>query len=122
MGLVRGRKMGILSQQFGAGQYPAEYNPRVHGPYNPGTYYGKDLAFKDVKIGEMGAWIGRRSFHPLAIGRAMGRCWSRYQIKWFMARTPALAPPVQFCALLIGWFFIDTWKHRYHHCAVKYHW
>ena len=22
-------------------QYPKEYNPRVHGPYNPARYYGK---------------------------------------------------------------------------------
>lgn len=22
-------------------EYPKEYNPRVHGPYNPAQYYGK---------------------------------------------------------------------------------
>lgn len=22
-------------------EYPKEYNPRVHGPYNPARYYGK---------------------------------------------------------------------------------
>ena len=29
---------GVVS--FGAGRYPAEYNPKVHGPYNPGKWYG----------------------------------------------------------------------------------
>lgn len=23
------------------GDYPAEYNPKVHGPYDPARYYGK---------------------------------------------------------------------------------
>ena len=25
----------------GIGETPAEYNVKVHGPYNPGTFYGK---------------------------------------------------------------------------------
>ena len=23
------------------GEYPKEYNPKIHGPYNPSVYYGK---------------------------------------------------------------------------------
>lgn len=23
------------------GEYPVEYNPKVHGPYDPARYYGK---------------------------------------------------------------------------------
>lgn len=23
------------------GEYPAEYNPKVHGPYDPARFYGK---------------------------------------------------------------------------------
>lgn len=26
---------------MGLGEYPAEYNPKVHGPYDPARYYGK---------------------------------------------------------------------------------
>jgi F-type H+-transporting ATPase subunit f len=41
--------------------YPKEYNPRVHGPYNPATYYGpKTQAFSEVKLGEVGKWFGQR--------------------------------------------------------------
>ena len=25
---------------FGLGELPKEYNPKVHGPYDPATYYG----------------------------------------------------------------------------------
>lgn len=24
-------------------EYPKEYNPRVHGPYNPARYYGNGM-------------------------------------------------------------------------------
>ena len=26
-------------------EYPKDYNPRVHGPYNPARYYGKRKRF-----------------------------------------------------------------------------
>lgn len=26
---------------MGFGDYPAEYNPKVHGPYDPARFYGK---------------------------------------------------------------------------------
>lgn len=26
-------------------EYPKEYNPKVHGPYNPARYYGKRTQF-----------------------------------------------------------------------------
>lgn len=25
---------------MGIGDYPAEYNPKIHGPYDPARYYG----------------------------------------------------------------------------------
>merc|ERR1712029_503483 len=43
------------------GKYPREYNPKVHGPYWPGRYYGKpDTKFADVKLGDLFSWIARR--------------------------------------------------------------
>lgn len=30
---------------MGFGDYPADYNPRVHGPYDPARYYGKGKWF-----------------------------------------------------------------------------
>lgn len=26
---------------MGFGEYPADYNPKVHGPYDPARFYGK---------------------------------------------------------------------------------
>lgn len=31
---------------MGIGDYPAEYNPKVHGPYDPARYYGKGKFLK----------------------------------------------------------------------------
>jgi len=27
-------------QKMAFGDYPAEYNPKIHGPYDPARYYG----------------------------------------------------------------------------------
>lgn len=31
------------------GDYPAEYNPKVHGPYDPARFYGKGKLFFERK-------------------------------------------------------------------------
>lgn len=36
------------------GDYPVDYNPKVHGPYDPARYYGKpDTPLSQVKLGEV---------------------------------------------------------------------
>lgn len=30
------------------GDYPKEYNPAVHGPYDPARYYGKRKCFDEI--------------------------------------------------------------------------
>lgn len=32
------------------GRPPQQYNPNVHGPYNPGTYYGKGIIIFKIKF------------------------------------------------------------------------
>ena len=31
----------LFRQKFRIGEYPPEYNPKIHGPYYPSRYYGK---------------------------------------------------------------------------------
>ncbi|XP_035228303.1 putative ATP synthase subunit f, mitochondrial [Stegodyphus dumicola] len=58
----------------GFGRYPAGYNERVHGPYDPSVYYGKkDIPLSEVKIGELGSWLARRNKSPSAMIGAMSR-------------------------------------------------
>ncbi|KAA3681495.1 F-type H+-transporting ATPase subunit f [Paragonimus westermani] len=56
------------------GLLPKEYNVRVHGAYFPGYYYGKpDTPLLDVKLGELPAWLSRRSRNPADWARAISR-------------------------------------------------
>lgn len=84
------------------GDYPAEYNPKVHGPYDPARYYGKreftnllnnicyitrrdqkyfltmssflaDTPFGQVKLSELGSWFARRNKGPSAFAGLFSR-------------------------------------------------
>jgi len=50
----------IASFKMGIGDYPAEYNPKVHGPYDPARYYGTpDKPFGQLKLGEVTIFFSR---------------------------------------------------------------
>merc|ERR1711976_209416 len=106
----------------GIGEYPAEYNPRIHGPYNPATNYGKaDLRLSQVKVGELGAWLGRRHYNPLAMSRAVARGFHRWGQTWLLAKKPSFAGYGQFALALSVFFYITTYGLTKHHRHVKYH-
>merc|ERR1712215_76487 len=113
---------GPIDTIFGIGCYPKEYNPKVHGAFNAAVYYGKpDTPFKDVKLGELGAWIDRRQLSgiPSAISRASARYMNKYVELW----KPSHVPVVHWCAsaMFIYWAMQAAWlrNHRHHkyHCA-----
>lgn len=80
---------------MGFGDYPAEYDPKIHGPYDPARYYGKgklenyvltvwiryvtyfspiaDKPFGELKLSEIGSWIGRRNKSPNAFIGSISR-------------------------------------------------
>lgn len=90
------------SKFWGAGHYPKEYNPKVHGPYYPFRFYGKrkcvcrmnvtikcifnvrsnftvifccsaEKSIWDLKVSEIPAFLSRRNAHPMAVAGAMSR-------------------------------------------------
>lgn len=80
---------------MGFGDYPAEYDPKIHGPYDPARYYGKgklenstvnmqvhyvtlflsiaDKPFGELKLSEIGEWFGRRNKSPNAVVGTISR-------------------------------------------------
>lgn len=83
------------------GNYPAEYNRAVHGPYDPSRFYGKgkfkvvsitictynlffpaDTPLANVKLNELGAWFNRRNLHPGAMVQACSRAYARYLTRY----------------------------------------
>merc|ERR1711913_77900 len=76
-----------LRKMFGIGELPKDYNPKVHGPYDPAIYYGpRDKAFGDVKISELPGWLARRSKTPVGMGRAMSRAYWRWSHKYVLPK------------------------------------
>lgn len=37
-------------EKMAFGDYPAEYNPKVHGPYDPARYYGKGKIINKKRV------------------------------------------------------------------------
>ncbi|XP_015915281.1 putative ATP synthase subunit f, mitochondrial [Parasteatoda tepidariorum] len=105
------------------GRLPAEYNVRKHGPYDPSVFYGKkDTPFGEVKLGELGSWVGRRQKNPAAIMRAVGRAWWRWQFKYLQPRNAKLVPLIQCVVGIMALFYVINYEHLKYHCHYKYHW
>ncbi|XP_076345263.1 ATP synthase, subunit F [Tachypleus tridentatus] len=108
---------------MGFGDYPAEYNPKVHGPYDPARYYGKaDIPFGEVKVGELGQWILRRNKSPGAVTGVISRAWWRWQHKYIQPKHAGLAGIIQLCLGCIGFFYVINYPKLRHHRNYKYHW
>nr|ACO15294.1 ATP synthase subunit f, mitochondrial [Caligus clemensi] len=108
---------------LGLGELPAEYNRAVHGPYDPAVYYGKkDTKFGDVKLKELPSWLSRRSFSPVAMGRAMSRGYWRWAHKFYFPRNAGAAAIIQVIAATSLVSYIVNFKRISHHKNRKYHW
>ncbi|CAL8078960.1 unnamed protein product [Calicophoron daubneyi] len=104
------------------GLLPKEYNARVHGPYFPGYYYGKpDTPIWDVKLGDLKAWVSRRSRSPVDMGRAISRFAWRYSFRWFAAKKLTLAPVFQVAALIAFVRYMSDYGEHQNERHSKYH-
>ncbi|KAL1117425.1 hypothetical protein AAG570_004751 [Ranatra chinensis] len=93
------------------GDYPAEYNPKVHGPYDPARYYGKpDTAFGQVKLGDLGKWLMRRNKSPFAVAGAMSRGFWRWQHKYVQPKRTGMAPLMQIAFGFMAVFYVLNYK------------
>ncbi|OQV11599.1 putative ATP synthase subunit f, mitochondrial [Hypsibius exemplaris] len=107
---------------FGIGAYPVEFNRRIHGPYDPARFYGKPVTpFGQVKIGELPAWLSRRSLNPVAMSRAVSRGYWRWFHKYVAVRYGTAAPYVQFAVGLSALFYCINYKTIRLHSQAKYH-
>ncbi|XP_057381507.1 putative ATP synthase subunit f, mitochondrial [Daphnia carinata] len=105
------------------GEYPAGYNPKVHGPYDPARFYGKaDTALANVKLGELGAWLGRRNLSLGGIAGGFSRGFWRWQHKYLQPKKVGIAPFVQLTVGSMIFFYALNYGKMKHHRNVKYHW
>merc|ERR1712034_169318 len=106
----QGKMVGFI------GRYPKEFNPKVHGPFVTGRFYGKpDTAFSDVKLGELGKWLSRRDMGPGSGARALGRLYGRWMHRWMWVKKPTFAPLAQVSfAFAVGYYYM------FYHAMIKY--
>uniref|UniRef100_A0A336JVX2 CSON009990 protein n=1 Tax=Culicoides sonorensis TaxID=179676 RepID=A0A336JVX2_CULSO len=104
------------------GDYPAEYNPKVHGPYDPARYYGKpDTPFSQVKLSELGEWFSRRNKSPQAVAGAVSRAFWRWQHAYAQPRRAGIAPVFQVIVGSMIFFYCINYGKLRHHRNYKYH-
>ncbi|XP_050315206.1 putative ATP synthase subunit f, mitochondrial [Anthonomus grandis grandis] len=107
---------------WGFGDYPPEYNPKVHGPYDPARYYGKaDVPFGQVKLGEIGGWLARRNKNPRALVSAVSRAYWRWSHKYVQPKRAGIAPFLQVLFGAMGTFYFLNYHRISQHRNYKYH-
>mmetsp|Transcript_31457 Transcript_31457/g.51903 ORF Transcript_31457/g.51903 Transcript_31457/m.51903 type:complete len:126 (+) Transcript_31457:75-452(+) len=125
MGFITGLGNALYNtgEKFGLGQLPKEYNPKVHGPYDPAIYYGpRDTPLSQVKVGELPAWLARRSKNPIDWTRAGSRAYWRWAHKYAMPKYCGMVPFFQVFAFSMTFFYIMNSPNISHHKNHKYHW
>eukprot|EP00095_Tigriopus_kingsejongensis_P005509 snap_masked-scaffold1966_size23764-processed-gene-0.3 protein:Tk05509 transcript:snap_masked-scaffold1966_size23764-processed-gene-0.3-mRNA-1 annotation:"leucine-rich repeat-containing protein 47" len=110
-------------KMLGFGELPKEYNLKIHGPYDPATYYGpKDTPLSQVKLGELPGWFARRSKNPVDWGRAVSRSYWRWSHKFVHPKYAGITPLFQVaCAASLFYYAINYTKIK-HHRNFKHHW
>ncbi|KAL1494143.1 hypothetical protein ABEB36_009788 [Hypothenemus hampei] len=104
------------------GQYPPEYDPKIHGPYDPARFYGKpDTPFGQVKLNEVGSWLARRNKSPQAIVGAISRAYWRWQHKYVQPKRAGIAPFLHIVFGSMTFFYILNYPRISHHKNYKYH-
>nr|ABI52735.1 mitochondrial ATP synthase F chain [Argas monolakensis] len=104
------------------GDYPAEYNPKVHGPYDPARYYGKpDVPFSELRLTEVAAWFGRRRKSPQALVGAMSRAYWRWQHKYVLPKRAGFPAIGQLLVGLCTFFYAINYSKLKHHRRFRYH-
>ncbi|XP_018323983.1 putative ATP synthase subunit f, mitochondrial [Agrilus planipennis] len=107
---------------MGFGDYPVEYDPKVHGPYDPARYYGKaDTPLSQVKLGELSAWFARRNKSPQAIAGAISRAYWRWNHKYFLPKRNGIAPYFQVITASMIFFYVINYGKIRKHKNYRYH-
>ncbi|ENN74885.1 putative ATP synthase subunit f, mitochondrial [Dendroctonus ponderosae] len=104
------------------GQYPIEYDPKIHGPYDPARFYGKpDTPFGQLKLSEVGSWLGRRDKSPRAVVGAISRAYWRWQHKYVQPKRAGIAPFLQVVVGCMGIFYVFNYDKISRHRNYKHH-
>ncbi|CRK88305.1 CLUMA_CG002084, isoform A [Clunio marinus] len=118
------------------GDYPPEYNPKIHGVYDPARYYGKlfhicqhkfiflnsaDTPFGQLKLGEVLDWFKRRNKTPSAFIGACSRGYWRWQHKYCQPKRAGIVPFCHTMGCSMLFLYIVNYGNIKLHRNYKYH-
>ncbi|THK32918.1 putative ATP synthase subunit f, mitochondrial [Diachasma alloeum] len=104
------------------GKYPKNFDPSIHGRFDPAKYYGKaDVPFGEVKLGELGSWFARREKGPIRLAQMIGRAYWRWQHKYVLPKKCGVAPFFQMTVTAMIFFYVINYPKLRWHANYKYH-
>lgn len=104
------------------GDYPCEYNPKVHGPYNPARFYGTpDMPFSQLKLCEVTDWVKRRNKSPKSIAGLFSRAYWRWSHQYVQPKRSTAAPLIHYIAGMMIIFYIMNYGKIIRERHYKYH-
>ena len=74
-------------------------------PHSARNIFSADTPLAQVKLGELPAWLGRRSKNPVDWARATSRAYWRFAHKYYYPKNSGLTPIIQMGAGLIVFFY-----------------
>lgn len=105
------------------GNYPDDYEPKVHGPYDPARYYGKkDTPFGDVQLKDLQAWFSRRKISLSSVTGACSRAFWRWQHKYVLPRKCGMAPFFHVVGVCGAIFYILNFDKIRRERHYQHHW
>lgn len=80
-----------------------------------------DTPLSEVRLSELGAWLGRRNKSPQAMVAAVSRAYWRWNHKYVLPRYSNFAPMAQFFVVSSLVFYYFNYSRVQHHRKFKYH-
>ncbi|XP_067940733.1 putative ATP synthase subunit f, mitochondrial [Watersipora subatra] len=105
------------------GRPPPEYNPYVHGPYDPGKFYGnKGKPWQEVKLAELPSWLTKRSANPIDWTRSFYRAYWRYSHRWLNTKKIGSASIFHVGLFFGAYYYFLQYRSHTDERRSKYHW
>lgn len=85
------------------------------------TFIAADTPLAEVKLGELPAWLGRRSLNPRRWLQAADRAVWRYYDRWIFPKRIGAAAIYQVAFMLSASFYVINYHRIQHERHFKYH-
>lgn len=104
------------------GGYPAGYNPKVHGPYDPARFYGTPVTpFSQLKLCEVTDWLRCRDKSPKAIAGLFSRAYWRWSHQYVQPKRTTAAPLIHSLVGMMLVFYIMNYGKIIRERKYKHH-